>query len=101
MATATVFAAPAIDRSQSPNSARPHQRSLFAHTLPPTSHGPSRRPPIPVLALQALLPTGHPSWPTRRGTCPTSVLHSAGSNLVAPAEPARLVSLRQPSVSEG
>ena len=39
---------------------------------------------------KARLPTGHPSWPTRRGTCPITVLRARGGRLVAPNEPARL-----------
>src|SRR5918994_4844767 len=41
--------------------------------------------PIPVLALVARLPTGHPSWPTRRGTCPTLVLKARGGQWPLPA----------------
>ena len=41
--------------------------------------------PIPVLALEgARLPTRHPSWPTRRGTCPIMVLKARGGRWLLP-----------------
>ena len=48
----------------------------------------------PVLALKARLPTGHPSWPTLRGTCPLLVLRSR-INAGAPGGLARPIRVPQ------
>ncbi|HEX8799094.1 MAG TPA: hypothetical protein VF772_10795, partial [Terriglobales bacterium] len=41
----------------------------------------------------ARLPTGHPSWPTRWGTCPIMVLEARGGRLVAPNGWTRLANI--------
>src|SRR5215469_14455570 len=40
------------------------------------SHEPPQRLPSLYWRSQARLPTGHPLWPARRGTCPVQVLEA-------------------------
>src|ERR1700722_19133941 len=66
------------------------RKSLLSHRLSPPSYGPSRRLPSLYWRSRVRLPTGRPSWPTRRGTRPTLVLQSAGFAWLLPAgRPAR------------
>src|SRR5690349_18710152 len=67
----------------------------------------TREPPRRLSTLygrsKARLPTGHSSWPTRRGTSPITVLDGTRWTVVAPSELTRLASLclRLPDVSRG
>src|SRR5215831_4865543 len=53
----------------------PCERLMFDHDVL-LSHEPPQRLPSLYWRSQARLPTGHPLWPARRGTCPIQVLEA-------------------------
>ena len=55
---------------------KPCECLLVDHDVPPVTHEPPQRLPSLYRRSQARLPTGHPLWPARRGTCPVQVLEA-------------------------
>ena len=55
---------------------KPCECLLVDHDVPPVTHEPPQRLPSLYWRSQARLPTGHPLWPARRGTCPVQVLEA-------------------------
>ncbi len=55
---------------------KPCECLLVDHDVPPVTHEPPQRLPSLYRRSQARLPTGHPLWPARWGTCPVQVLEA-------------------------